>query len=161
MKTLYFLLYLLSPDLSFCQDLGLRKSIDSNILAINHNSAKISSFIKTENINEHNTTIRYHFKMVNGRLNYISREYSNKDSSVKQNFYLSVSQLIYSTESITNYYAKDSIHWKGTYYFQNSKLRDYETLGHGKSEIDTWNPEAEVLKNYQRARSAVQTYLKK
>jgi len=161
MRILSFLFYLLLPALCFSQDLEIRKRIDSNVAAINSNPARTSSFAKTESINGQKTTIQYSFKLVNGQPDHITREYSNKDSLVRQHFYSSNSKLVYSTESITNYYGKDSIGWEGTYWFVYGKLKEYETLGHGKSEFETWDPEIEILNNYQKARSAVRAYLKK
>ena len=161
MRLLSFLFYLLLPTLCFSQNAELRKRIDSNVLAIKRNPAQTSSFKKSERVNGRETTVQYSFKLINGQPNHIAREYSNKDSSVRQHFYSSNSKLVYSTESITNYYGKDSIGWGGSYWFEYGKLKDYETLGHGKSEIETWKPEIEVLNNYQKAKSAVKTYLKK
>lgn len=71
------------------------------------------------------------------------------------------SYLIFSTESITYYYGKDSIGWAGIYYFSKGKLQDHETLGHGKSELDTWNPEAEVLRNYHKVKAVIVNYMRK
>ena len=161
MRIQSFLFYLLLPTLCFSQNLELRKRIDSNVSTIKSNPSKTSSFTKAERINGQETAVHYSFKLINGQLNHIAREYSNKDSSVRQHFYSSNSKLVYSTESITNYYGKDSIGWGGSYWFEYGKLKDYETLGHGKSESETWEPEIEVLNNYQKARLAVRTYLKK
>ena len=106
-------------------------------------------------------TFKYQFKYNHNQLEYAAREYSDKDSSVKQEFYILASFLIFSTESITYYYGKDSIGWGGVYYFSEGKLKDYETLGHGKSEDEKWNPEAEVLRNYQKTNDAIVSYRKK
>lgn len=38
--------------------------------------------------------------------------------------------------------------WECKYYFINGKLSFYESLGHGKSEDDSWNPEKEILERY-------------
>jgi len=73
--------------------------------------------------------------------------------------------LIYATEFITSYYGdkdqKDSIVWGGNYYFSKGKLVDLITLGHGKSETDEWNPQLEVLANYQAAKNDIIRHKKK
>jgi hypothetical protein len=58
-------------------------------------------------------------------------------------------QLIYAIETIISYYpngnSSDSITWRGDFYFSKGKLIDHVTLGHGKSEMDDWDPEHEML----------------
>jgi hypothetical protein len=160
MKALYFLLCCLSPLLFFGQD--LRNKVDSGVLAINNDPAKTVSFSKTEESPDNKqVTYKYRFKLIKGHPGYVEREFSNGDSLVSQIFYTRDNFLIFSSESITYYYGRDSIGWGGSYYFANGKLKDYETLGHGKSEDETWNPEVEVLRNYRMAKSDVLAYLKK
>ncbi len=44
---------------------------------------------------------------------------------------------------------KDIGGWGANYKFQNGKLVDFSSFGHGKSEDEDWNPEIEVLTNYK------------
>jgi len=132
------------------------------VLKINTGLTNISSFSKTKkSVDNKKITFKYQFKYIKNHLDYIVREFSDRDSSVKQIFYTITSSLIFSTETITYYYGKDSVGWGGAYYFYKWKLKDYETLGHGKSEDETWNPEVEVLKNYRKAKADILAHLKK
>ena len=161
MKTLYLQLFLLVPILAFSQDLELRKKIDSTVKRIQACPNGISAFTRLETINGHKTEINYQYKTCKGFGACYERKFSNKDSSVSQIFYEWDYQLVFSTERIVNYYARDSITWGGTYYFSGGRLRDHETLGHGKSEIDTWNPETEVLGNYHKTRNTIRSFYTK
>jgi hypothetical protein len=161
MKTIAIIAFLILPGLMFGQDFQLRKQIDSSVLAIEKGTDQILSFSKTEKGDERALyDVKYQFKGEDGNMQKIVRQYENRDSSVAQVFYTINSSLIFSTESVVSYYRNDSIEWRATYYFSNGKLADFETLGHGKSEISTWNPENEVFRNYQRAKSAVHGYLR-
>ena len=40
--------------------------------------------------------------------------------------------------------------WTGEFYFSKGKLIDHVTLGHGKSEIDDWDPEKEILQRLEK-----------
>ena len=162
MRRQIFIFVFLAPFFVFAQDFQLRKKIDSSVLKIDSSRTKTIFFTKTEKSVDNKTiTFKYHFKYNQNQLEYAAREFSDRDSSVKQEFYMLASFLIFSTESITYYYGKDSIGWGGAYYFSKDKLKDYETLGHGKSEDETWNPEAEVLSNYQKTKNAIIKYRKK
>jgi hypothetical protein len=157
-----FITALFAPFFVFAQDFQLRKKIDSSVLKIDSRRTKTISFTKTEKTLDNKTiTCKYQFKYNQNQLEYASREYSDKDSSVKHEFYALASIIIFSAESISYYYGKDSVGWGGAYYFSGGILKDYETLGHGKSEDETWNPEAEVLGKYQRTKEAVINYRKK
>lgn len=161
MKALHLIFSFLLLQVVSGQDSQLRNRIDSTILIID-NTSKAISFNKPEkSSNKEERIVRYQFKVVKGNLAYILRQFSERDSSVSQLFYLMDGSLIFSNESIIYYFGKDSIAWGGTYYFSNGKLKDYETLGHGKSEIETWNPQFEVFDNYRKAKADVLAYLKK
>src|SRR3982751_766844 len=153
MKTIICIIILLTPFSVISQDFQLRKKTDSIVLKIDSSKARIFSFKKMEKDADNKTfTIRYQFKNYHNQLVYASREFSNNDSAVKQEFYIFSSLLIFSNESIQYYNGKDTVDfvvWGGIYYFSGGKLKDYETLGHGKSENETWNPEVEVLRNYR------------
>jgi len=160
-RTIAAIVFLSLPGLAFGQDFRLRKQIDSSVLAINKESKHILSFSKTEKDAQRGLyDVKYQLKREGGNIQKIVRQYRNSDSSVAQVFYTVNDSLIFATESIVYYYGKDSIEWSATYYFSDGKLEDFETLGHGKSEISTWNPEDEVFRNYQCAKSAVRGYLR-
>ena len=150
MKVLNCLFFLFLPFICFTQDKQHNTKTDSLVLAIDKRPDSIFSITKTVRTSNNQTIVyKYQFKKKNGSAYYIRRELRYKDSLIVQVFYSVGSSLIFSSESITNYYGKDSTGWGGTYYFSNGKLKDYTTFGHGKSEFDDWNPEVEVLSNYR------------
>ncbi len=161
MTTLTIIVFLLLPHFVCGQDFILRKKIDSSVLAIDKTANQVLHFSKTEKLgNSKIRTLHYRFKNYNGHIGYIVRQYADRDSSVKQIFYALNSSLVYSTETIVYYFGNDSIGWSGTYYFSNGKLIDYETLGHGKSEQETWDPESEVLQNFRQATKEILRFLR-
>lgn len=160
-RTITTIVFLGLPGLVFGQDFRLRKQIDSIILVIDKIPNQVLAFSKTgKGTRRILYEVKYQAKSEDGSIERIVRQYRNADSSVKQAFYTINSSLLFSTESIVYYYGRDSIEWSATYYFSDGKLEDYETLGHGKSEISTWNPDDEIFRNYQRAKSAVRDYLR-
>ncbi len=95
----------------------------------------------------------------------IRRQFSHKSDTIQQMFYLKNGGLIYANETITSYFTEngktDSIIWKGDFYFENAKLIDHVTLGHGKSEIETWNPEQDMLTAFSESKRDIARYKKK
>ena len=131
-------------------------------MAIDNRLTNLTSFSEAQRTpKERKTTYKYQFKYNKNAFEYIVKEFSDSDSMVKQTFYSKGPYLIYSTEFISYYYGKDTIRWGGKYYFSNGKLKDYETLGHGKSEKETWQPENEVFRNYRKAKEDISEYLRK
>jgi len=61
--------------------------------------------------------------------------------------------LIYAYESEvffeTSQNMKDGTMWNGDFYFSKGKLIEHVTNGHGRSELDNWNPEKEVLEKWK------------
>jgi len=47
--------------------------------------------------------------------------------------------------------------WSGSFYFSKGKLIDHVTLGHGKSELDDWDPEKEILQRLKKRKAELQT----
>jgi hypothetical protein len=133
-----------------------KQSIDVQVNTIDHGiKTRQYSFTKKED----KKLLHYTYHINSGNVVMISRSFGENNDSVKQAFYYNKDKLIYSTESIISYYitdnVTDSIGWGGNYYFSNNKLIDLVTLGHGKSEEDSWNPEKEVLLNSNHARKDV------
>jgi hypothetical protein len=95
----------------------------------------------------------------------ISRQFSHKNDTIQQTFYVKNGGLIYATEKITSYFTDngktDSIVWSGDFYFANSKLIDHITLGHGKSEFDNWNPQQDMLTAFRESKRDIARYKKK
>ena len=92
----------------------------------------------------------------------ISRSFSHKNDSIHQEFYLKGGSLIYANETIVSYFTgngtNDSIAWSGGFYFANGKLIDHISLGHGKSEEESWDPEKEMLMAFNEAKRDVGRY---
>ena len=133
-----------------------KQRIDAQVNTIDHGiKTRQYSFTKQED----KKLLHYTYHINSGNVLMITRSFGENNDSVKQVFYYNKNKLIYSTESIITYYTtdnvKDSIGWGGNYYFSNNKLIDLVTLGHGKSEEDSWNPEKEVLLNSNNARKDV------
>ena len=95
----------------------------------------------------------------------ISRQFSHNNDSIRQTFYLKKGQLIFANEQIVSYYTEnnktDSIGWSGDFYFSNGKLIYFETLGHGKSEDETWNPEQNMLSAFNDSVNDINRHKKK
>lgn len=144
MRLLFIIPFLLLSVVLAGQNIAIRGSIDSLVHIIDTQKGKTEQFRwKLGNIeyilNENKITKVIH-RLKAGPVNIV------------RVFYIKKSDLIYSTEKIKSYYLHgDSSYWAGKYYFQKGKLGDYETVGHGKSEIDEWKPEKEVLKNFKEA----------
>jgi hypothetical protein len=103
--------------------------------------------------------INYQYQTRQGSIVKIVRYFGRNNDSTTQIFYLKNNRLIYSKESILSYSfvnnQRDSMIWVGTYYFWKGKMIDMVTLGHGKSETETWDPELEVLANYKNAKNDI------
>lgn len=85
-------------------------------------------------------------------IQYIQRNWTENDNGtqtqVSQSFFLKNNQLITASERLIWIFNKmDSAIWAANYHFENGKLVNLESLGHGKSEDDNWNPQTEVLEN--------------
>jgi hypothetical protein len=95
----------------------------------------------------------------------ITREFSDKIDSIGQTFYLQKGKLFYATERIVSHYKKDnvvdSITWSGSFYFLEGKLVYHDTLGHGKSEHENWDPETAMLSAFKDAKRDIYRYKKK
>jgi hypothetical protein len=94
----------------------------------------------------------------------ISRQFRHKKDTIQQIFYLKKGELILAREIIIAYYTEnnktDSITWAGDFYFSKGKLIDHITLGHGKSEMDNWNPEQGLLTALNESKRDILRYKK-
>lgn len=104
---------------------------------------------------------QYEYKMIDDSLVKVILVSQRGPGQVKQTWYQHQGALLFATEHETAYYGRDSIKWGGTYYFQQGSLIHYVTLGHGKSEMESWDPQKEVLAAWLKARSAVLDHLKR
>jgi hypothetical protein len=92
--------------------------------------------------------IRYEYVVDKNNYLKISRQFSYKNDSIQQVFYLQNDRLIFAKETIVSYFTdkdrRDTVLWAGVFYFSRGKLIDHTTHGHGKSELDMWNPRQEM-----------------
>jgi len=151
MRFIFIIIISIAWSSSFAQEAisAKRKSIDAEVRKIRNDNSLKSVTFSIQALKKVLHYISYNYTSnANGYIR-ISRQFSYKNDSIRQTFYLKKSQLIFATELIISYYTennkKDSISWNGDFYFSNGKLIDHITLGHGKSETDTWNPEQDML----------------
>lgn len=155
MHRLVIALFLFLPSIVFSQESSLRSQTDSQVAHIDSTVSMAFHFNGTRPGN-------YTFGMSESRAVKIVHRFQRGIVDLVQTFYLRDTSLIFSKETETSYYLHgDTVYWSGMYYFKDGRLKDYETLGHGKSETEDWDPEKEVLENYSRARNAVLGYLEK
>lgn len=100
------------------------------------------------------------YKTSNGKFVKLIHRFKTGNAKTGQLFYINNDALVYSVDEVL-YFSKDSSSWRGTYFFVNGKLKDYETLGHCKSELDDWEPEKEVTRNYKRVKNIVVAHIRK
>ena len=153
MKIIFLLLAFLLTIISFGQNKEKAiKTIDSIVKVISKDKKYTTSYFRIQALKKVLHYISYTYKFEKKNILRIERKFSHKQDSIKQIFYLNNGQLIYAIETIVSHFANDSITWSGDFYFSNGKLLDYETLGHGKSEIETWDPESDILRSYSESK---------
>lgn len=153
MKYLLLFLFVSICISSSGQDISLREKIVQTVKQIDKNKKQVAGFSTTKNK-------YFTYKTSNGKLVKLTYLFKNDSTKTEQIFYINNGKLIYSTEDEVLYSSKDSSIWRGTYFFANGRLKDYETLGHGKSELDDWEPEKEMVNNYKRVRNIITAHIK-
>lgn len=87
---------------------------------------------------------------------YFRVNYTLDSNDYEEEYYLAYGGLIYATEKEVMRFPSmdpvDSIGWSGIFYFSEHKLLYHRTLGHGKSEIEGWDPEKEIRVRYSKRR---------
>jgi hypothetical protein len=166
MRPLFFIFILAFGNASFAQNSGSRQSaIDAEVNMIRSQKTAASTRFSTQALTKVLHHIKYEYLENNQRYLRINRQFFLKNDSIQQTFYFKGGELIFATEVIISYFddgkTTDSISWSGEYYFDKSKLIDYTTLGHGKSELDSWNPEVEILEALQESKRDIARYKRK
>jgi hypothetical protein len=154
---------ILLSNLSFGQDLEkLKAAIDVEVERISKLSESATEGFSIQAMKKRLHYIRYNYVVNKSGYVKISRQFSNKNDTIQQTFYLKAGKLIHATEIITSYFndkgKADSITWSGGFYFADGKLIDHITLGHGKSELETWNPELEMLTAFDESKKDIARY---
>lgn len=93
----------------------------------------------------------------NNKFSKISIEYKIDSTIYMERYYQEKGLLIFTYEGIKfltpSFDPNDYTIWAGDFYFINGKLDYYITLGHGKSELDDWNPEKDNLDRYEKRKT--------
>lgn len=137
------------PVFSFCQEITYKTNIDNIVDSIDSLSRFNSkSYINEKIVNSRKAIQKWQY-FDNKELSLISIGYKIDSTSYTEKYYLYNGGLIYAYEEEIWYQPSLGINeytmWSGTFYFVRGKLADHVTLGHGKSELDNWNPEQEIL----------------
>lgn len=161
MKSLIILLLSVLPVLSFSQNQEKQKeSIDRYVELADLGKGSKQTNFKIAALKKVFHLISYQCQVKDGHITKIQRQFSHKDDSITQTFYLRNGGLVYAEEKIVSHYGNDSITWAGKFYFAGGKLIDQRTLGHGKSETDEWDPEAEMKTALFESKRDMTRYLK-
>lgn len=163
MRLLIAIAVVLFSNVALGQDIEKQKAaIDAEVERISRPSKPAAVSFSIQAMKKRLHYIRYNYVEDKSGYVKISRQFSNKNDTILQTFYFKAGKLIHATETITSYFTDkgktDSIGWSGGFYFANGKLIDYITLGHGKSEIDSWNPEQEMLTAFDESKKDIARY---
>lgn len=166
MRLVLAIAVILLAHVSYGQDLEKQKAaIDAEVQHISTQGETKTVNFTSPALKKVLHYIRYQYAESSRGYGKISRQFSRKNGTIQQIFYLKEGSLIYATEKITTYFTDkgktDSIVWNGDFYFSKGKLIDHVTLGHGKSEIDTWNPEQDMLTAFVESKRDIARYKKK
>ena len=152
------LIIFLYPLISISQEkTNVHFSIDSLVDNIN-----VISKGKTKTYTRHKTSNGHRMKeeweyFDNNKLSKISIEYKIDSTKYTERYYLRNGVLIYASEGIKYLFPSlgpnDYTIWSGDFYFVKEKLDYYVTLGHGKSELDNWEPEKENLQRFKKRKA--------
>ena len=93
----------------------------------------------------------WYYSNFKGRLEYLAISHRIGNTVYSESYYLHKGKLFFADEGVTLYFDyladKDDISsfWSGSYYFDDRKMLKEVIYGHGKSEVDGWDPEKETL----------------
>jgi hypothetical protein len=148
MKRILLLIVIMIPLHGICQAKSRNtSSIDSTVAYIKKISKGTGeSFTIEKTITGKKTKETWNYYNAKG-LGFISIEYKIDSTAYAERYFLENGSLIYAYESEILYFPSlnDQSAWAGDFYFSKNKLIHHVTLGHGKSEMDDWDPEKEIL----------------
>jgi hypothetical protein len=144
---------------------ALKKEIDNEVQRIQSSHGLKPASFSIQALKKVLHYISYNYLSDDNEYVKITRQFSRNNDTTRQTFYLKKGKLIFATEQVVSYYTEnnktDSISWSGDFYFSNDKLIDYVTLGHGKSEVDIWNPEQDILNAFRESKRDIARHKKK
>ena len=107
-----------------------------------------------------NVEEKFSYSMNGNELEVLAVRYLYIDIEHEEVFYFKNKKLVYSMERRAPVDGLGAA-WSGTFYFHNGKLLDFTTNGHGKSELDNWDPEADMLWMSRRRVKQLKEHLRK
>lgn len=165
MRLVFVITILLAWFPAFAQKpLYINREIDHEVKRIDSDSSAKSVTFSIQAMKKVLHFITYTYKENKSGYIKISRQFSQRSDTTRQTFYLRKGELIFATEKVVSFYTEnnltDSITWNGDFYFLKGRLIDHVTLGHGKSELDSWNPEQDVLNAYIESKKDIARFRK-
>jgi hypothetical protein len=165
MRQSLFIAVFFIPLLSICQE----KNTDSaSINKIVRNIDRLSEgnsrpYMKNKILNQKKIKERWVY-FDNKRLSRIIIDYIIDSTAYTEKYYFKNKSLIYAYESEIFFSPPAGVDqgtkWAGDFYFSNGKLIDHVTLGHGRSELDDWDPEKEILQRLKKRKAELSLLLK-
>ena len=147
------------------ETISIKKDIEVEVQRIQKDSSLNSVTFSIQAMKKVLHFIKYNYLSDKNGYAKISRQFSRNNDSTIQTFYLKSGELIFATEQIVTYYYEknktDSIGWSGDFYFSKGKLIYHITIGHGKSEIETWDPEQDLLNALKESKKDITRYKSK
>jgi hypothetical protein len=117
--------------------------------------------VKTKNKNGENIIENFSYSINNGKVEVLKVNFQDGILFFEEEFFIRNGEPVFAYEKETATKDDEVIHeWSGEYYFEDGKIFDIETLGHGKSETDDWEPEKEIPKLYRKRIKQLNNYLK-
>jgi hypothetical protein len=146
------------------ESISIKKDIDAEVQRINGGRLKPVTF-SIQALKKVLHYISYSYSENETGYVKISRKFSHKNDVTRKEFFFKKGQLIFATEKIVSFYTEnnrtDSITWGGDFYFSKGKLIDVITLGHGKSELNTWEPKQDMLAAFNQSKQDIARYKRK
>jgi len=103
---------------------------------------------------------KFSYSMKGNTVEVLSVRYRKADADHEEEYYFQAGKLVYAIERQAPVGGSGPA-WSGVYYFKNGKLLDHTTNGHGKSELDSWDPEDEVFRMSRKRMKQLRDHLKK
>ena len=124
-------------------------------------SSKID-FIRKTKLNDRTVTVeeKFSYLMSGKEPEVLAVRYLYINIEHEEVYYFKNGTLIYSMERRAPVDGPGAA-WSGVFYFQNGKLLDFTTNGHGKSELDDWDPEADMLWMSRRRMKQLKEHLRR
>ncbi len=151
MKILLIFILLLFPAIPYSQnDAQAKMRVDSAVAAIER---KIEKSRRSFTVKKRDFTEQWNYSVSGEGIEFFDITYWYNNTKYLETYYLQNDKLLRAAEREDNYSSNTEnsewlTAWSGDYYFENRKLVFLSTNGHGKSEMDEWQPEKETLDSF-------------